>query len=197
MDGSTGAKMSTEISTARYTIEPARSRFTVRAFASGLLSSFGHNPTLAVREYLGEVDFAPDSLDGSSLRFRVRADSLSVQDQVSEKDRQEIERTMKEEVLEVKRFSEIHFISTRVTGSRLGETLFATKIEGELSLHGVTREVVLSAQVVPDGDTLRSYGEFSLRQSDFNIKLVSVAAGALKVKDELKLSFDFVALRQG
>jgi polyisoprenoid-binding protein YceI len=197
MDGSTGAKMSSEISTARYTIEPARSRFTVRAFASGLLSSFGHNPTLAVREYLGEVDFAPDSLDGSSLRFRVRADSLSVQDQVSEKDRQEIERTMKEEVLEVKRFSEIHFISTRVTGSQLGETLFATKIEGELSLHGVTREVVLSAQVVPDGDTLRAYGEFSLRQSDFNIKLVSVAAGALKVKDELKLSFDFVARKQG
>ena len=46
-------------------------------------------------------------------------------------------------------------------------------------------------------DTLRAYGEFLLRQSDFNIKLVSVAGGVVKIKDELKVSFDIVARKQG
>ena len=38
----------------RYRIDIAMSRFTVRAFATGLFSSMGHNPTLAIRDYTGE-----------------------------------------------------------------------------------------------------------------------------------------------
>ena len=40
---------------------------------------------------------------------------------------------------------------------------------------------------------LRANGEFSVRQTDYGIKPVSVAGGALKLKDELKCSFDIVA----
>jgi hypothetical protein len=36
-----------------------------------------------------------------------------------------------------------------------------------------------------------------VRQTDFGIKLVSVAGGALKVKDELQCAFDIVAREQG
>ncbi len=46
------------------------------------------------------------------------------------------------------------------------------------------------------GDMLRASGEFSLLQSDYGIPLVSVAGGALKVKDELKFTFDIVARKQ-
>ena len=46
------------------------------------------------------------------------------------------------------------------------------------------------------GDTLRANGEFALRQSDYRIKLASVAGGALKLKDELKFTFDIVARRK-
>ena len=52
------------------------------------------------------------------------------------------------------------------------------------------------AQMTPGEDSLRAFGEFTLRRTDFNIKLVSVAGGALKVKDELKFSFDIVARKQ-
>jgi hypothetical protein len=37
------------------------------------------------------------------------------------------------------------------------------------------------------------YGDFTLRQTNYGIKLVSVAGGALKLKDELKFSLDFTA----
>jgi hypothetical protein len=46
------------------------------------------------------------------------------------------------------------------------------------------------------GSTLRASGEFSMRQSDFGIKLVSVAGGAIKLKDELTFSFEVAARRQ-
>ena len=35
----------------RYRIDPGRSRFTVQAFATGLLSAFAHSPTFAVRDF--------------------------------------------------------------------------------------------------------------------------------------------------
>ena len=43
---------------------------------------------------------------------------------------------------------------------------------------------------------IRASGEFSLNQSDYGIKPISVAGGTLKVKDELKFSFDMVARKQ-
>jgi hypothetical protein len=46
------------------------------------------------------------------------------------------------------------------------------------------------------GTFLRASGDFSLNQTDYGIKLVSVAGGALKLKDELKFSFEIVAWRE-
>jgi len=37
----------------------------------------------------------------------------------------------------------------------------------------------------------------AIKQTEFNIKLVSVAGVALSIKDELKLQFDLVAKRAG
>jgi hypothetical protein len=45
-------------------------------------------------------------------------------------------------------------------------------------------------------DMLRAYGEFSILQSNYGIPLVSVAGGTLKLKDELKFTFDIVARKQ-
>lgn len=184
------------LTTAQYTIDAAKSRFTVTAYASGLLSGLGHNPAISIRDFAGQIKFAPEDLSKSSLEFLVNAESLTVQSDVSDKDRREIERTMKENVLETGRYPEIVFASTAVSGTRLGDSLYALRIQGGLSLHGVTRMQAVVAQMVPGDDSLRAYGEFSLRQTEFNIKLVSVAGGALKVKDELKLSFDILARKQ-
>ncbi len=188
--------MPAEIVTMQYAIDPAKSRFTVKAFASGLLSGLGHNPTIAIRDFSGQATFTPGSLAESSLEFVIKANSLAVQNDVSDKDRREIERMMKENVLETGRFPEIVFASTEVSGTQLGDTLYALKIQGGLDLHGVTRMQSFIAQMTPGEDSLRAFGEFTLRQTDFNIKLVSVAGGALKVKDELKFSFDIVARKQ-
>jgi len=43
---------------------------------------------------------------------------------------------------------------------------------------------------------LHAFGEFTIRQSDYNIKPISAIGGGLKVKDELKFSFDIVGRKQ-
>jgi polyisoprenoid-binding protein YceI len=179
-----------------YAIDADMSRFTVRAFASGVLSALGHSPTLAVRGFTGHAEFAPDSPDVAALRIRIRADSLNVTDNVSEKDRGEIERTMNQEVLETARYPEILFESSKVSANKVGDGQYLVNMVGDLSLHGVTNSEPLSAQVALIGDTLRAHGEFSLLQTSYGIKPVSIAGGSLKVKDELKCSFDILARKQ-
>jgi len=192
----TGAKMVALEPAIRYRIDVATSRFTVRAFATGLFSSLGHNPTLAIRDYTGEAIFVPSNPEQSSIRISVQSASLEVTDDVSQKDRTDIENKMRQEVLETSRYPEIIFESTQVAVNKLGEDRYAANVTGNLTLHGTTRREMISAQISLTGDTLRAYGEFTLRQTDYAIKLVSVAGGTLKVKDEVKLAFDFTARKQ-
>ena len=44
-----------------------------------------------------------------------------------------------------------------------------------------------------DTTVFRAQGAFSLKQSDYGIKPVSVAGGTIKVKDELRFTLDIVA----
>ncbi|HTB13343.1 MAG TPA: YceI family protein [Bryobacteraceae bacterium] len=179
-----------------YLIDKSSSKFTVRAFATGMLSSFGHNPTLAIRKFEGEIEFSPDDLTKSSLHVSAGADSLEVTDDIKSKDRQEMESTMNDSVLETAKYPEISFASTSVSASQLGENRYQMSLNGNLSLHGVTRPVTIPTQVTLLGDMLRAGGEFTLLQTSFGIALVSVAGGTLKLKDELKFSFDIVARKK-
>ena len=183
-----------------YLLDKSASRFTVRAFATGVLSALGHSPTIAIRDFTGEASFDPDDLVTSSLRIEIRADSLEVTDDVSSKDRQEMESLMKEKVLESSKYPAIVFESAATSADQLGEGRYRVTMGGKLSLHGVTRSLPVMAQVTVqvtvNGSMLRASGEFSILQSDYEIPPISVAGGALKLKDELKFAFDIVARRQ-
>ncbi len=184
-------------SVVRYQLNSANSKFTVQAFASGFLAGFGHNPIIGIRDFTGEVRFAPETFAEASLSFVVNAKSLSVLDDVKEKDKQEMEQTMHDKVLETARFPEITFQSTSVTVTRIIPGRWKAKIIGDLTLHGETRSLWIMAQLTLDGDELRTKGDFTLRQTEYGIKLVSVAAGALKLQDELKFEFDLVGRKEG
>jgi polyisoprenoid-binding protein YceI len=136
------------------------------------------------------------TLEDASLQIRIKARSLTVQEGISDKDRREMERTMNQEVLETERYPEIVFQSSKVSASKAGDGQYWVNLVGDLSLHGVTNSQPVSAQISLVGDTLRAHGEFSLLQTTYGIKLVSVAGGTLKLKDELKCSFDIVARKK-
>jgi polyisoprenoid-binding protein YceI len=186
------AAMTEEAAIADYLIEPGVSRFTARGFAGGLLSGLGHNPVIAIPDFAGDAHWDPGEPQQASLRLRIRAASLAVQNDISDKDRREMERVMREEILETAKYPEIVFESATVSANAAG----SVEIEGNLALHGATRRERLTARFSVTGDMLRAFGDFSIRQTDYRIKLASVAGGALKLKDELKFTFDIVARKR-
>jgi polyisoprenoid-binding protein YceI len=178
----------------KYRLDSAASRFTVHAFADGLLSVFGHDPVIGVKDFQGEASFVPGTFENASLKLIINANSLVVVNDVKEKDRQEIERTMRDEVLETGKYPEITFQSNNVTFTRTGEGRYRARVIGELMLHGVTQNNIwLNGEVTITNDGLRAKGDCALKQTDYKIKLVSVAGGTLKIKNEVKCSFDLVA----
>lgn len=176
-----------------YRLDPKPSRFTIRVTAGGLLSAFGHNPLIGVREFNGEVRFDPGSSESAFIRMEVPSRSLEVAGDVNEKDRREIEQIMHAQVLESDTNPVIEFQSSEVKVTSIGAGQFRAAISGELSLHGVTHPQTIVARVTVNGDRLRASGEFSIYQTEYGIQLVTVAGGALKVKDELKASFEILA----
>jgi polyisoprenoid-binding protein YceI len=186
-----------EDASVHYVIDAQRSTFVAQAFATGLLSAFGHDPRIAIRNFGGDLSFrlAGLTVEGSRLNIRIQADSLEVIDDISEKDKEEIHRKMSEEVLEMDRFPEILYECSRVSGSGSGDRYWVA-LNGELTLHGVTKSVPISARVIINGSSVRAAGDFLIRQSDYEIAPVSAAGGAIKLKDEVKLTFDIVARKE-
>jgi len=193
---STETVESSDVAAGRYVIDGRSSRFTVEATATGLLAKMGHNPHIGIRDFSGEMKFDPEKLEASSFRLNIKTSSLAVQDDISDKDRREIERLMKDEVLETAKFPEILYDARSISVTKMTEMLYSATINGDLTMHGITRKQPITARVALFGSMLRASGDFTLDQTDFDIKLVSVAGGALKLKDELKFSFEIVGRKQ-
>lgn len=197
MTNATVPEMAAGTEVVTYSLVPERSKFTVQAFAEGLFSAFGHDPVIHIRNFSGEVHFVPGTIANASLKITVDPNSLAVGEEVKEKDRLEIEQTMRNEVLETSRYDEILFTSSNISVNRLAQGRCQVRVIGDLTLHGVTRKSIwISAEATISDDSLQAKGDFSLKQSDFGIKPYSAAGGTIKLKNELKFLFDMVGQKQ-
>jgi polyisoprenoid-binding protein YceI len=181
---------------AHFAIDARASLFTVQAFAAGIVAVVAHSPKFAVRDMVGEMEFVPETMEKASLQLTINVGSLEIMDEVSSTDRREIERVMFDEVLQKNIYPRIEYQSSRVIASKTGENVFRVNVNGDLMLHGITRGVGLDAQVVAGEDTLRAQGSFTIMQSDFGLRIASVAGGTLKLKDELRCAYFILGRRQ-
>jgi len=67
---------------------------------------------------------------------------------------------------------------------------------GTLTLRGKTQPQQITAQISVTENQLHANGEFTVRQSSYGIKPVSVAGGTLKIKDDVKVTFDLQARKK-
>ena len=86
------------------------------------------------------------------------------------------------QVLDSAKYPEIRFESDTVEPAENGHW----KAIGKLTLHGQTHPVMLEARL----DAGHYRGSASLKQTEFGIQPVSVAGGAVKVKDEIRIEFE-------
>lgn len=103
---------------------------------------------------------------------------------VDAKTQAEIQKDMQEKVLESGAYPEIVFRSSRVEAQAEGQW----RVDGALSLHGATKPI----RVVVRREKDAYVGRSGLKQTDFRIKPIRVAGGAVKVRNELEIEFHIV-----
>jgi polyisoprenoid-binding protein YceI len=179
-----------------YILDPSQSKFMAHANAGGLLWFKGHNHHLAAREFTGQVELTPETVTPASLRLIVKAASLhETGADFTEPQKEIINRELREIVLHPDQYPDITFQSTNVTAKMSGAGRHEVKIDGNLTLHGVTRRIAIPAVVTLNGNDLRAVGEFSIDRDDYKVKATSAFHGLVRVKNKIKFEFDIVGRR--
>ena len=192
---SAGEKHSSLLPTVQYRLDSAQSRFIVHANRSGLAWFKGNSHRIAVKDFSGTAELTLDAVNPASLQLTVQAASLEETDPVFTPEQKKIiNKEVNELVLETAKYPEITFKSTDVKGS-LVQGKFDVRIGGDLTLHGVTKHIVIPATVTVNGDTLRAVGEFEIDRKDFNVNATEAFHGFVKVKHHLTFEFDIVGKR--
>jgi polyisoprenoid-binding protein YceI len=183
-------------SSQRYRLDSSQSIFIAHALRGGLLWFKGHEHLVAAREFSGEAQFNSASLAASSLQLSVKTDSMAeTSDAFTEPQKQIINKELRDIVLEPAKYPEIVFRSSSVSGKSLGADRYDLKIAGALSLHGVTRSIVIPAKITVSGSNLRAVGEFSIDRSDFKVNATSAFHGMVRVRKKVRFTFDIVGHR--
>ena len=139
--------------------------------------------------------FSVEAPKDASFQMTVKTASLTPTDEVNARDRPEIESRMHQEVLESAAYPEARYQAAAASVARIADNWYRIQFNGSLSLHGITQPHVVDAQVMLMEDSTRLSGEFKLSLSAYRMKRVSALAGAITLKDELKLTFDLIAVK--
>ncbi|HEX9544585.1 MAG TPA: YceI family protein [Pyrinomonadaceae bacterium] len=176
----------------RYTLDASQSKFIAHALRGGLFWFKGHDHAVAVREFTGEAQLSPDAITASSLQITAKTESMVETSSVfTDQQKQIINKELREIVLLPAQYPEIVFRSTNVSGKQNGSQ-YDLKIVGDLTLHGVTRQITIPTKVTVTGNDLRAQGEFSISRDDFKVKATSAFHGLVRVRNKLKFTFDIV-----
>ena len=182
--------------TVTYTLDASQSKFMAHANAGGLFWFKGHNHHLDASDFSGEVQLTPDTITPASMRLVVKAASLhETGADFTEPQKQIINKELHEIVLHPDKYPDIVFQSTNVTMKTPTAGRYEVKIDGDLTLHGVTKRITIPATVTLNGNNLRAVGEFSIDRDDYNVKATSAFHGMVRVKNGIKFEFDIVGRR--
>ena len=182
--------------TVTYTLDPSQSKFMAHANRSGLLWFKGHSHHLAASDFSGQVEITPEKITPASLRLVVKAASLhETGADFTEPQKQIINKELHDIVLHPDQYPDITFQSTNVSGKSSGTDRYDVKIDGNLTLHGVTRRITIPAVVTLNGNNLRAVGEFSIDRDDFKVKATSAFHGMVRVSGKVKFEFDILGRR--
>ena len=172
-----------------YELSPA-SRFEVRTGKAGLLGFAGHTHVIRARAVTGRIVYFPHAPAASRVDIDVPAESLEVLTPPDTAEIRKVTQAMRSEVLHVEQYRDMRFVSRAVAPDSEG-----FQVQGELTLAGTTRHVMLPVKVMITGagDTLRALGTFAIKQTDFGIRPYRGGpGGTVRVAD--RVTFDFEAV---
>jgi polyisoprenoid-binding protein YceI len=162
---------------------------------TGIGSFAGHEHLILAPSLQGDVNADFDDLPRSSVEVLVNARAMTVSEEGEPQgDAPKVQQAMRgPNVLNVARFALIRFRSREVSGKKVSATSYELRVQGELSLHGMVKPIVLPLKVDVKGDTLTADGKISLKQSEFGMKPTTAAGGLVQVEDEVPVTLHIVA----
>ena len=170
-----------------YIIGPQAGRLLVKTSRTGLGAKAGHDLTIEVTRWRGKVAVDATDLAACSVTLEAEVDSFEVREgtggvkPLTDADRADIRNTLRTKVLDSARYPSIVFESGRVSG-----TPEAFRIDGELTIVGVTQLITVEGGVRGD----RVQGSAVVAQTRWGIKPYSAFLGALRLQDEVEVQFD-------
>jgi len=179
----------------RFRLDPSESTFIAHANRAGIAWFKGHSHRLAVKDFGGEASLSLDVINPASLTMTARSASIEETDPFFNADQKKtINKEVNELVLETAKYPEIAFRSTAVKGG-VKNGAFDVEITGDLTLHGITKQITIPATVTVNGDTLRAKGEFSINRKKFGVNATDAFHGFVKVRHTIKFEFDIIGRR--
>jgi len=178
-----------------FRVDAAASQVTVHVGRAGAFGFAGHDHEVAVPNMDGTIvlDSADATRSTITLRFDVTAMKVTGRGEPAA-DVPEVQRVMlSDRVLDAQRYPTIAFTSRRIVIVKQAGDQLVLRVEGDLTLHGVTRPITVPVEVRLAADQLTATANATVRQTDFGIRPVSAGAGTVKVKDELEIAFRIVA----
>lgn len=181
-----------------YALDPATSAVRIFVFRGGAAARLGHVHILSAPVFEGFVFVADASLAESrfDLRFPLEKLAIDVPDVRREvggtfsviPSDQAVQGTrthmLEADDLDATRFPDVIIHSVSVTGD-----LPRAAAMVEISLHGITRQILVPLEVTAGDADLSVSGSFVLRQTDFAIKPYSALGGLLAVEDPVVVEF--------
>jgi polyisoprenoid-binding protein YceI len=175
------------LSEGTHKVGPESGSLLIKTGRTGMGRRAGHDLTIEVERWEATAEVVPGDPAASSVTVSVDVGSLAVREgaggvkPLTDGDRVEIQGTIREKVLHTDRHPDITFRSSQVTGTPAELT-----IEGDLTIMGTTRPATVRATLACD----RLTGGTTIAQTEWGIKPYSAFFGALKLADEVEISFD-------
>ncbi len=183
--------------TRAYTIDLSQSQVLVILTQEGLMARRYPNHRVEVRNFSGKIEVSLKDESQAAVEIEAESKSLTNVDQnMSEFERKEFHGILNNTVVESDKFPKIKFVSAAASDAKKSGANLSFTLSGDLTLHGVTKQVSFPVNVTMTKEQLRATGEGKLKQSDFGMKPYSGGLGMIKIGDEVKVNFVIVAKSQ-
>ena len=178
----------------RFTVDAGSSRFVVHVGKTGVFGFAGHEHEVVAPVHEGSITIDRDHLESSSVELIFEAAALRVTGRGEPADDvPKVQAAMVgAQCLDADRFRTIRFSSKAVKVTSEAGGSVDVLVRGELTIHGVSREVVVPLKIRIDADAISAIGTTSIERTAFGIQPISIG-GVVKVKDELRLEWNLKA----
>jgi polyisoprenoid-binding protein YceI len=172
-----------------YCVLAGLGHFQIHTGTGGLFGALAHDHLIEAQKIEGCATIDANDLPHSSIKLTFATGSIRALDpKESVDDRAKVQKNMETEVLRVSEFPQVTFESTGIEG---GGATDAFRVRGNLTIRGKTQPVIIPLTLTRlAGGTYRAVGEYRFKQTSFGIQPIQLAAGAIKVKDELRADFE-------